>query len=598
MDVTKINEKISFTWNIHFKCNYRCPYCWFDGKWQELAKLNRYLPVKELIRPWENIYKRYGSVQINIVGGEPFLYPNFVDLIKELSNLHTIGITTNLSINIETFIKQVSPSNVGLLPTFHPLFAKFDDFIKKVLLLQENKFTNKVAYLAYPPQIKQIDYYRKGFENEGFTMEVMTFWGEYNGVSYPAGYTEEEREMIKPCLGERSGEKFQLTPKKMEKGKLCHAGHRYAVINADGEVARCGGFSSELIGNFFDENFKLLDQPLSCNSEYCPCNEWAFLLVEGKEETLDFLPVQKEILDEEKKEVKILPRALISPYQVFFSWYINNECNYKCSYCLPENIKTINIKMERWFEIWDKIFDRYGCCHIDISGGEPFLYPSFIELIKYLSQKHTLQFSTNLSWDIKPFIENIKPRRARIGASLHPEFVNFKEFLEKLKALKEKGFNIWVNYVGYPPILKFMSEYKRDVEEQRISFSILPFSGEYNGRAYPQGYTEEEKQLLMIFDDAVNKNTIEWRTEKGRNNTKGELCRMGQMYARIYPDGEVHRCCNKDVLRLGNLVDGTFSLLEEPMPCESDNCLCWKCMLVDKEDYWQNYWRAPSALID
>lgn len=591
MGTNKGNERISFSWNIHFKCNYRCPYCWFDGKWQELAKLNRYPSIKELIRPWESIYKRYGSVQINILGGEPFLYPNLVDLIKELSNLHTIGITTNLSANIETFIKEIDSSNAGLLPTFHPLFAKFDDFIKKILLLRENNFANKkVAYLAYPPQLKQTDYYRKRFENEGFSLEVMTFWGEYNGISYPAGYTEEEREMIQPYLAEWAGEKFQLTPKKMEKGKLCRAGQRYAVIDPSGNVARCGSSSSKFIGNLFDENFKLLDQPFPCSSDYCPCNEWAFLLVEEKEDKLDLLPVQRKFLDKKEEKVKSLLRTSIPPYRVFFTWYINNECNYKCSYCTPEKIKTINVKIERWFEIWDEIFYRYGCCQIDISGGEPFLYPSFIKLIRYLSQKHTLQFSTNLSCDIRPFIENINRRRVKLGASLHPEFVDLEKFLEKSILLKENGLNVWVNYVGYPPSLKDMAEYKRRVEEQGLSFNILPFTGEFAGRVYPEGYTEEEKRLLKTFDDTVNKDTIEWRTEKGKNNTKGKLCRMGQMYARIYPDAEVYRCCSSDVLRLGNLVDGTFSLLDGPIPCESDNCRCWKCMLEGKEEYWQTYW--------
>lgn len=283
MDISKTNEKISFSWNIHLKCNYRCPYCWFDGKWQELAKDNCYLSLKVLSNLWENIYKKYGSVQINIMGGEPFLYPSFIDLIKELSNFHTIDISTNLSINIETFIKRIDPSKVRIIPTFHPLFAKFDDFIKKMLLLRAHRLNSKVAYLAYPPQLIQINYYSKKFEQEGFSLALMTFWGEYNGISYPGGYTEDEREMIKPYLGERAGEEFQLSPKKMQKGSLCHAGQKYVVIKPNGKVVRCGGMSNEVIGNLFDENFKLLDKPLPCSAEYCPCNEWAFLLVEGKD---------------------------------------------------------------------------------------------------------------------------------------------------------------------------------------------------------------------------------------------------------------------------------------------------------------------------
>ena len=302
------------------------------------------------------------------------------------------------------------------------------------------------------------------------------------------------------------------------------------------------------------------------------------------------MSVQKNNIGKNERDVKFLSRTTIPPYRVFFTWYINNECNYNCSYCHPEKIKPVNIEIERWFEIWDNIFNRYGCCQIDISGREPFLYLSFIDLIKYLSQKHILQFSTNLSWDLDVFVENINPRRVKMGASFHPEFVKLDKFLKKLILLREKGFDIWVTYVGYPLFLKDMAEYKRKVEEQNIPFNILPFSGEFGGRVYPQGYTDEEKKLLSIFDDAVNKDTIEWKTKNWKANTKGKLCRMGQMYARIYPDAEAHRCCGKGSQRLGNLIEGTFKLLDEHLPCECDNCLCWKCMLVGKEEYWQNYW--------
>jgi len=29
---------IEFTWDIIYRCNYRCAYCWFDEKWDAWAK--------------------------------------------------------------------------------------------------------------------------------------------------------------------------------------------------------------------------------------------------------------------------------------------------------------------------------------------------------------------------------------------------------------------------------------------------------------------------------------------------------------------------------------------------------------------------------
>lgn len=313
--------------------------------------------------------------------------------------------------------------------------------------------------------------------------------------------------------------------------------------------------------------------------KYCPCNEWAYLFREEKKKALD------------------LSRREISPYCVFFSWYINNECNYKCSYCKPQDIKTVFADINRWMGIWGAIYDKYGSCHIHISGGESFIYPDFIELIARLSKRHTLEFSTNLSGDIMPFIEKVGPDRARLGGSFHPEFADFDDFLKKVLLLNKSGYEVWVNYVAYPLHLKDMARYKTSVEEKGIRFSIQPFNGEYEGRDYPQNYTKEEKKLMNLGNiDDVNRETIDWRTDGTRSSIKGRLCRMGQMYARIYPDAEVYRCCAGGASRLGNLLNGTFRLLKEPMPCETDNCPCWKCMLVGREGHWSTYWTTPDRL--
>ncbi len=243
-----------------------------------MSRQNKYLTTEELLKPWRKLYERYGPASIELIGGEPFIYPHFTELIKELSRMYTIGITTNLSVDVEDFIKQVDTSKVKVTPTFHPLFADFDKFSKRILFLKESGIGSHIFYLAYPPQIKLIKYYSEKFRDLGVPMEVLTFWGQYNDKTYPQNYTEEEKELIQPYLSKREGEKFQLEPKEV-KGKLCQAGQIYANIKADGSTFRCGGRDAQLIGNLFSNDFKLLDEPSPCKSEFCPCNEWASLLV-------------------------------------------------------------------------------------------------------------------------------------------------------------------------------------------------------------------------------------------------------------------------------------------------------------------------------
>lgn len=271
------NRSLYFTWDIHYKCNFRCPYCWFYTGWAEAARRNIYLKPEEWIVHWGNIYNKYGLVHIEITGGEPFIYPHFIQLVKELSRIHTVKITTNMSGDIETFVKEISPERVNLDLNFHPLFADADEFLKKVLLLKGAGFKAGVCYLAYPPQMKQMDGFRRRFEEAGINFALAAFWGEYRGRRYPEAYTEEEKELIRPFLGEIDRVVYHLNAQS-PKGKLCNAGYKYAVVQADGNVVRCGQIADKFIGNIMDKDFHLFEKPVPCEAEACPCNEYINLI--------------------------------------------------------------------------------------------------------------------------------------------------------------------------------------------------------------------------------------------------------------------------------------------------------------------------------
>jgi hypothetical protein len=99
----------------------------------------------------------------------------------------------------------------------------------------------------------------------------------------------------------------------------------------------------------------------------------------------------------------------------------------------------------------------------------------------------------------------------------------------------------------------------------------------------------EEVSKIYSLDEA-SRLIMGWR--KGENKvTKGKLCRMGQIYGRIYPNGDVYRCCaDGGLLKLSNICDDTFKLLDEPLECTSENCPCWKSMIVCEEERWTHLW--------
>jgi MoaA/NifB/PqqE/SkfB family radical SAM enzyme len=274
-------EKINFVWDSHYRCNFRCPYCWFDKNWEEMDKLNKYPPLSEMIALWERLYKMYGECHLMVTGGEPMLYPNFIELIEAISKWHTVKVTCQLSGDMFTFARKLNPERVRLDMNFHPLETKLEPFIRKVLYLYKYGFKGGVCYLAYPPNMDKIKFYDDEFKKHGIVMALAAFWGEYNGKKYPESYSEAEREMMKPYLGDIDRQKYHLEGRKT-KGKLCRAGQIYASIKADGTVTRCGPLSNKPFGNIFDKDFKLFDKPMPCEAEVCPCDEYKWIVDEER----------------------------------------------------------------------------------------------------------------------------------------------------------------------------------------------------------------------------------------------------------------------------------------------------------------------------
>lgn len=71
-----------------------------------------------------------------------------------------------------------------------------------------------------------------------------------------------------------------------------------------------------------------------------------------------------------------------------------------------------------------------------------------------------------------------------------------------------------------------------------------------------------------------------------------KICRMGENYAFIKPNGDVERCCKDHSISLGNIIKKTFRLLEEPVECNIEDCYCWRRMLFGEEKKWTKYWNG------
>lgn len=293
------------------------------------------------------------------------------------------------------------------------------------------------------------------------------------------------------------------------------------------------------------------------------------------------------------------------PPNIFFTWDIHYLCNYYCTYCFlhfeseTANIAVVYLQPQEWIKIWEGIYKRYGACQISITGGEPFTYPHFIDLISKLEELHTFEFSTNLSWDMDEFMTKIRPDRVRINSSFHPEFVDIKDFINILLLLRKNNYQLSITVVAYPPFLKDIFGYKAKFEEAGFNLIVFPYRGPYQDKKYPQGYTDFEKDMLKSLgssvDSEANKELYSAWVDKKETPQDAAVCRMGQMYAKITPDGRTYRCCaavHKDWGCLGNIIDDSFNLMKEPSVCSQrpQNCVCFRAMIIGEEERWVKHW--------
>lgn len=272
--------------------------------------------------------------------------------------------------------------------------------------------------------------------------------------------------------------------------------------------------------------------------------------------------------------------ALLARYENKVVWNLNTLCNYRCTYCFfpPEVLAREHDAVGRYsVDHISQSFDDTGReWLILISGGEPFLYKEFVPLASKITQNHHIQLTSNLSRpSVYAFGEQVDPKRVMIiSASLHIADREqrgqkaVQDFIDKVLFLQSRGFLILVNYVTFPPLFDRIRDDFATLSAAGVEhLTTLTFRGEFEGRTYPQAYTDE--QLALIEELAVDKG-LERAVSLGLRY-EGRICDAGSHYFQMGPDGHLNRCCSILEDR-GNLFEGTARFDDQPTPCTIELC--------------------------
>ena len=281
-------------------------------------------------------------------------------------------------------------------------------------------------------------------------------------------------------------------------------------------------------------------------------------------------------------------------YDVEADWYLLDTCNYRCGYCFL-NEATLGKKLVTSAEpeIWRNAYDATGLTWLlHLTGGEPSLYPDFVDLASALTERHYLSLNSNMTGSsLRAFPERIDPGRVSfINAGLHLAERERKrgeaDFIRHVGMLRERGFPVFVSIVATPEALERGADAMALLDPLGMPPVPKLLRGSYRGRQYPRDYSEIDRRRFRVLARAAREfyapllarmperpsidPFYDDRHLYGIPDYRGRSCRAGQNFVSVSKDGEVHRCSKNT--RLGNLLDGTLSLLSGPEACNTSYC--------------------------
>jgi len=164
-------------WMIGKRCNYDCSYC---PSWSH-DSFSPHLSTNSIKNTINNISSRTikedKQFKIFFTGGEPFIHPDFLDILKNLNekpNLYTVGVVTNGSAELTKYIKASEHlSNLTVSLHLEQTDSIIENTIEKIIYLNNNTdmFIN-VNIMAATGKVKIIPNIVNTFCNENIKFTI------------------------------------------------------------------------------------------------------------------------------------------------------------------------------------------------------------------------------------------------------------------------------------------------------------------------------------------------------------------------------------------------------------------------------------------
>jgi organic radical activating enzyme len=162
-------DMFAVSWLLGRYCNYNCSYCWPYAR----SNTKDYRPLKLNLMTMDEIKKQsrergYNSFHFSFSGGEPTVYPEYLDLLShyandtENCNYQSVHMTSNISQGIRWFERYIAATKdlhrVSVTASWHreqgikqgDLKGHTEKFADKLVFLQENDVQITVNTVMVP----------------------------------------------------------------------------------------------------------------------------------------------------------------------------------------------------------------------------------------------------------------------------------------------------------------------------------------------------------------------------------------------------------------------------------------------------------------
>ena len=283
---------------------------------------------------------------------------------------------------------------------------------------------------------------------------------------------------------------------------------------------------------------------------------------------------------------------------------LHNTCNYKCSYCSPYHYDG----KYRWPTNWENYIDliedmeeHNDYLFISVLGGEPTLWPKFIEFCKAINAPNrVIEVCTNGSRTLRYWNNWPEDLNANIIFSWHSEFADDDHFFNALQVMQSKG-EIYVNLQVTPENFERAQKLYQRIVESKCTVSVYKkltrISIQGDGKL--MDYTPEQIEWIngptpdnhiplktnWEFPYKLYIDGVETRHKdmvvNNQLDFRGWSCKAGIKSISVERDGTIRRCCAGAGFPLGN-INTVWQLPTQPYICDIISCHCKLDTMVEK----------------